>query len=187
MAVTASGLALALAIGGTAAQTVGTIKAGNAARRAGQAEQNAAESQAQILEYNAAVEELRAQDAITRGAEDEQRFRSLVRGAIGAQRAGFAAGNIDVGFGSAVDVQADAAKLGELDALTIRTNAAREAWGYQVSAEDLRRGADVTRKEGRAAAEAGRVAQGSSRWRATGDVLGTTGSLLESRYGFGRG
>lgn len=183
-----TGLAIALALtgAGTAVQTIGSIKAGNAAKRAGEASQRAAESQAQILEYNAAVDELRARDAILRGQEEEQRFRSVVRGAIGTQRAEFAAGNIDVGFGSALDVQADAAKLGELDALTIRTNAAREAWGYQVSAEDFRRGAGVTRQEGVAAREAGRVQQSASRFRAGADLLSTGGSLLMARYGWGR-
>lgn len=181
-----TGLAIGTAIAGTTMSVIGQVKAGNAAARMGEAEQRAANSQAELMEYNAAVEDLRATDAIFRGAEDEQRFRSMVRGAIGAQRAGFAAGNIDVGFGSAVDVQEDAAKLGELDALTIRTNAAREAWGYQVSAEDFRRGADITRKEGVAAAESGRVARGTSRWNATSTALGSAGSLLEARYGFGR-
>jgi hypothetical protein len=84
------------------------------------AEKEAADSQADLADYNAAVAELQAKDAETRGAEEANRFRKSVNVMVGAQRAGFAAGNIDVGFGSAVDVQADAAFLGELDALTIQ-------------------------------------------------------------------
>src|SRR3989304_3955374 len=58
--------------------------------------------------------------------------------------------------GAAADVQADAAFQGELDALTIRTNAAREAWGYQVQAEDLRTRATIAREEGVMLEAAGR-------------------------------
>lgn len=179
---------LALTLAGVSAgvQAVGSVKAGNAAKRAGEKRQEAAESEAQLADYNAAVAALQATDATQRGAQDEQRFRSGIRQVVGSQRAGFAAGNIDVGYGSAVDVQADATFLGELDALTIRTNAAREAWGYSVQAEDYRKRAEITRKEGVAVAAAGREEQKASRFAAAGTLVGTGASLLEARYGFGR-
>jgi len=174
---------LALAVGGAALNAVGSIKAGNAAKRAGQAQQDAANDAGDLADYNAQVADLQAQDAIARGADEEHRFRTRVRGAIGAQRAGFAASNIDVGYGSAVDVQADAAYLGELDALTIKTNAAREAWGYEVQGEDLRRRGQIARKEGKYALESGKAYQTASRYQAAGSILGTGASLLEARYG----
>lgn len=174
-------------LGGVAAvgKAYGSIKAGDAAARAGVAERESAESAAGLFDYNAAVADLQASDAIARGAEEENRFRAGVRGIVGAQRAGFAAGNVDVGFGSALDVQADAAYLGELDALTIRTNAAREAWGYKVEAEDLRRRGQITRKEGKNAELAGREQRLQSRIGAASTILGTAGSLVGQKYGFG--
>lgn len=182
---TTAGVMLGLGIAGMGVQTVGTIRAGNAAKKAGQAQQRAAEDEGALADYNAAVADLQAADAISRGAEDEQRFRSKVRLAIGAQRAGFAASNIDAGFGSAVDVQADAAVLGELDALTIRSNAAREAWGFTVQGENYRRGGEIARQGGAAMAAAGRAQQTASRWQAGSSLIGMAGSLLEARYGFG--
>lgn len=178
----------ALAISATT-QVVGAIKAGRAAKRAGEAGQAAAESQAELTDWNAQVADLQAADAEQRGAIEESRFREGVRVMIGSQRAGFAGGNIDVGFGSALDVQADAAYLGELDALTIRTNAAREAWGYKVQGQDLRRRAEITRKEGVNIAQAGREQQSASRWQAAGTIAGSAGdaSIMAQRYGFGRG
>lgn len=178
-------LALALAAGGAALSATGQIKAGNAAKRAGQAQRKAAESQGELADYNASVAEIQAKDAVARGQQEEQRFRTQVRGAVGAQRAGFAADNIDVGFGSAVDVQADAAYLGELDALTIRTNAAREAWGYKVEAFDSRKRGEIARKEGVYLEAAGKQQQSASRWGAAGTIVGTSSSLLAARYGFG--
>lgn len=177
-------LGLILAGAGTATQVIGQKKAGAAAERAGEAQKAASESQAQLADYNAAVADLQGKDALERGAEEESRFRTQIRSAIGSQRAGFAAGNIDVGFGSAVDVQADAAFLGELDALTIRTNAAREAWGYKVQGEDLRRRAEIARKEGVYLEAAGKQQASAANLGAFTSILGGGASLLQMRYGF---
>jgi hypothetical protein len=181
---TLTALSLILAGVGTATQVYGQVKAGKAQKKAGEAAQEAANSQAGLSDYNAEVATLQAQDAVDRGAVEESRFRTSVRGMIGQQRAGIAAGNIDVGFGSAVDVQADAAYLGELDALQLRTNAAREAWGYTVQAEDFRKRAAITRKEGVNLAEAGNQAKSAAYLGAVGSLVGGTSSLLQLRYGF---
>lgn len=158
-------------------------KAGQAQKKAGESEQASAESQAQLSEYNAAVADVQAADAEVRGEIDANRFRARTRGIIGEQRAGFAAGNIDVGFGSAVDVQADAAFLGELDALTVRTNAAREAWGMRVEGEDLRKQAEIQRKEGANAAAAGSERATQANWAAGGTLLNAGTSLVLAKYG----
>lgn len=167
-----TGIALGSVIVGTAVSMYGQKKAGDAAKAAG-------ESAAQQQEFNARVAELQADDALARGLDEESRFRTSVRGLIGSQRAGFAGQGVDVGVGSAADVQADAAYLGELDSLQIRANAEREAWGYRVEASDRRMAADVARKGGQAA-------QTASRWGMASTALGATSSLLMSRYGWDR-
>jgi len=161
----------------------GQWKAGKAAKKAGEAEQRAAESQAELLDFNAHVADQQAQDAIERGKQEESRFRQGVRAMVGEQRAGQAAGNINVNTGSAMDVQQDAAFLGELDALTISTNAAREAWGFKVQAYDTRQRARITRTEGANAAEVGKQQQSQARIGAVGGAVATGGSLLMQRYG----
>lgn len=180
-----AGLALALSAAGTGVNVIGGLKAGNAAKRAGEAQQRAADDSGALAGFNAQVAGLQADDAIARGVEEEQKFRGQIRSAIGAQRVNFAAGNIDVSTGSALDVQADAAFLGELDALTIAGNAAREAWGFKMQAEDLTRRGQIARKEGAAFAEAGRANQSASRWGAAGSIVSAGGSLLSQKYGFG--
>ena len=175
-------IAIALSAAAIATQVKGQKKQADAAKKTGELQQKAAESQAQVLDYNANVADLQATDAVERGAEEENRFRAQIRGTIGKQRAGFAAGNIDVSFGSAVDVQGDAAFLGELDALTIRTNAAREAWGYKVQATDIRKRAQVTRQEGVMMNEAGKVNANAAKWGMAGTILGGASSLMQLRY-----
>lgn len=177
-------IAIGLAVSGIALQAYGQHKAGQAAEKGAQAAARVSESEATLSEYNAGVAALQAKDAIARGVEQESRFRSQVRGAIGTQRAGFAASNVDVGFGSAVDVQADAAYLGELDSLTIRNNARREAWGYEVQSYDLKQRAAISRQGGQAQLEAGHIAATTANYAALGTIATGTGSLLMQRYGF---
>jgi len=198
--------ALIIAGVGTVVNAYGQYKAGKAAKkaakeaaketeRAGKAQKEAAESVASLSDYNAGVAQVQAQDAIERGAEAESRFRTQIRGVIGTQRANQAAGNIDVNYGSAVDVQADAAFLGEMDALQIRTNAARESWGYKVESHNYAMTASIQRKEGAnlalAAAAQARGIRASGNASATANYLGAgstllggTTSLLQMSYGF---
>lgn len=181
-----TGLMIASLVG-TGIQAVGGMKAANAQKKAGKLQREAMESQADLADFNANVADLQADDAVMRGELEEQRFRGLVRGAVGAQRVGFAAGNIDVSTGSAVDVQADAATLGELDALTIRSNARREAWGYKVQATDYRKRGEIARKEG-VYLEKGAASQATAtRINTAAGVIGNTSSILATRYGFGKG
>lgn len=51
---------------------------------------------------------------------------------IGSERAAMAANGVELDNGSALRIQGDTAKLGEVDALTIRNNAARAAYGYEL-------------------------------------------------------
>lgn len=172
MFATLTWIALGLMGAGTAINARGQIQSGNAARAAG-------EAAAQQHEFNAKAAEQQATDALAVGHDQESRFRGQVRGLLGSQRAGYAAQNVDVGVGSPVDVQRDAAHLGELDALQIRSNAQRQAWGFRMEAQDRRLAANVARKGGQAA-------QTASRYGAAGSILGTGSSLLLARYGWDR-
>lgn len=89
-----------------------------------------------LNEWNAQIAQLQAQDAIKRGEIAAERAGTQTGIMIGAERAGTAAGNIDANSGTAASIQADTAKFGALDELTIRNNAARQAWGYQTEAMD---------------------------------------------------
>ena len=118
-------------MGSSAAIAISTIYTANAQRQAGKASQR-------IAEWNADVAGKQADDAIARGRETERRQRIGIRQTIGTQRAAFAAQGVEVDDGSALEVAQDTAALGELDLMTIRNNAAREAWGYRVGESDYR-------------------------------------------------
>ncbi len=135
------------------------------------AQNQAGKKQREMFERNASFAEYQSQDALARGAVNVKRQRQATNQVIGAQRTSFAAQNVDVNQGSALDVQADAAYLGELDALTIKNNATKEAYGYHVQAEDY--------------LQRGKYAQQEGEMGALNTLLGGGSSLLLAKYGGG--
>lgn len=87
--------------------------------------------QSKVAKNNAIIQQRMAAYALSRGerAENEHRLRVAIM--ADRQKAELAAGGREIS-GSAYDVLQDTAAMGELDALTIRQNAANEAWGYEV-------------------------------------------------------
>lgn len=96
------------------------------------------EAQETLFEGNAKLAELNADDATRRGNEQANALRRQGRKIRGEQRAASAAQGIDPDSGTAGDIQDESARNVELDVITIKGNAWREAWGHKVQAEDLR-------------------------------------------------
>ncbi len=103
--------------------------------------QNAAE-----LERSARQAEAARLDALRRGQVAAARKRMEVGEVRGAQTVAFAAGGIDGTTGTALQVADATERVGELDALTIRANAVREAFGHQETARGLAMKAQNTRE-----------------------------------------
>lgn len=125
-----------------------------------------ADFQSGMMEQNAQFKLKTADETINAGntSADWQRVRAGQ--AVGTQRSVQAANGIDVNSGSAAQLQDDTAMLGELDALTIQNNAAREAYGYRVQAKQDILNASQTVQNGKTAA--------------MGSILGGFGSAFGS-------
>jgi len=93
-----------------------------------------AKFQAQQLEFNTKVAELQAEDAIAQGDQDAAALQRKARQLRGSQRAAFGASGVEVNSGSALSVQSDTEDMADIDAMTIKLNAARKAWGFKVDA-----------------------------------------------------
>ena len=145
---------------------LGGVLQARAQQQAGQAQQASANFQAQVARNNQIVAERQAQDAILRGAglETEKRFET--QRLIGQQRAALAANGVVVSQGSALDITAGTAGLGELDALTIRNNAQREAFGFRARGAGFAADATLLQTQGE---QANRAARSAS----FGTLLGT--------------
>lgn len=125
-------------------------------------------AQNELAQFNASYEEQLAKDTEALGVDEQNRFKQGIRMLIGSQRAAFAGQGVDVNQGSPVDVQADAAYLGQQDLERMRINTAREAWGHRQQAQNYRMG--------------GQNALNASRWGAASTAVGTASSLLQQRY-----
>lgn len=119
---------------GIALSAYQTVSGFQSAQRQASAASAQGQYQKTVFDANARMADLQGKDAIQRGQIAEQRQRLATRQEIGSTRAALAGQGVDVGTGSAADVQASEAAIGEIDALTIKNNAALENWGYKVEA-----------------------------------------------------
>jgi len=126
--------------------------------------------QAQVAKNNEKYSKWMAADAESRGSKEEDKQRERTGLIIGAQRASLGASGTDVNEGSALDLQVDAATLGEMDAITIRNNANREAWGHRVQASNFANEAKVAKSSQ------------SSPWLAVGSSLLGSASQVGGTY-----
>ena len=111
---------------------------------------------AAIADNNALVKEWQAQDALERGIIKEDFIRREVSHIQSRQVAAFAANGIKIEGGEDTlytgTVEAhtfDTEYIGEIDALTTRISAQREAFLYQHEANNLRAGAEFERYAGK--------------------------------------
>ena len=117
----------ALTLAGTGIGALGAIQQGQASSEAAKYNASIAAANAQIASQNATF-------AGEAGTAQVEQASLQNRSRVGAIEANQAASGLDVNKGSAVDVRSSAQQLGELNAITVRSNAARQAYGYQTQA-----------------------------------------------------
>lgn len=104
--------------------------------------------QAQVAMNNATIARQNARAALESGSYSESVSR-IKSGKLGAtQQTSYAANGIDVASGSAQDVMHSDAAMGEMDALMLRHNAMREAYGYKSQASMFDTEASMDRQAG---------------------------------------
>ena len=103
---------------------------------------------ADMANAQAGIAEQSSRDALTRGAADANAALQQANKTASSQRVAMAAGGVDVGSSTALDVLADTASAGAFDAAIAKNNAAREAYGYQVQAAMSRAEAKQARRQG---------------------------------------
>ncbi|WP_017773848.1 hypothetical protein [Paraburkholderia kururiensis] len=134
------------------------------------AQSSAAGYQAAVAQNNQKIANQNAQYAVQQGQIEEQAKRQQTAQLISQERAGAAAAGIDLNTGSPLREQGDTAKLGEIDALTIRNNAARAAYGYTVQGLDYGSQASLDQSASRAALTGGAL-------NAFGSIIGGASSV----------
>lgn len=104
-----------------------------------------------VANQNADIAEAQAEDAVNRGNIAADQRRREMRQRQGTQAATMGATGADFGSGNALDIFADTAQFGTLDALTTVNNAQREAYGYQVQGMNATAQGNAAQSQARAA------------------------------------
>lgn len=150
---------------------IGKLFQGGAGFAGALSEASAAELQGvyqrQQYETNRELSNMAASEAIRRGEQVVGKVRRESSAIAGAQRAALAAQGIDIGSGSAAEVQEQSRFAAEQDILTAKNNAWREAWGFKV--------------QGAQYGAQGRFAEAAGRATARSTIL--TGGLRSLGYG----
>lgn len=157
----------ATALGGVTG-AYGAITSANSAAAA--AKYNASEAQvnAGIAKQNAGISSQSGEEQV--GMESQK-----TRAEVGSTLANQAASGVDVNSDSAVDVRMSESELGQLDALNVRSNATREAFGYQTQASNFKNESSLDTFEAKNDASSGLV-------NAAGTLLGSAGTAASNFY-----
>jgi hypothetical protein len=139
----------------TAVVVVGASATAYSAYSQTRAANAAADYNAKVQERNAQIAEMQAKDATARGKLDEQKQRRQIVATMAAQKNAAAASGFTIDSESVQDNILDTAKYGELDAITVRRNAAMEAWGYRNQGANYSADAQLSQMSKRNATTAG--------------------------------
>lgn len=131
------------------------------------------QTQAYVADTNARIAELGAQTALSQGQQQVANLTLKAGQLKSSQRAAMAANGIDLGEGSAAEVQASTDIMKEIDTNTLTANAVRSAWGYRTQATNFQNDALMKR------AGADSISPGMA--TAT-SLLGSAGSVAGSWY-----
>jgi hypothetical protein len=151
----------------------------------GQAQSNMYKYQAGVAQVNAKVANQDAQYATEAGNVEATNSGLRTRAEVGTTRAGMAAGNVDINSGSGARVVSSETAIGQENEATIRANAAKRAYGFEVKAagDTATAGAmDVAATTsiesgdiGAISSVIGAAGSVSSKWLQAGQVFGATG------------
>jgi hypothetical protein len=157
---------MGLQLGGAATSAVGSFYSARNQR-------DNLKSQADLAEINARIAELGAESALNQGKQQVANLTLQAGRLKSSQRAAMAANGIDLGTGTAVEIQASTDLMKEIDADTARSNALRSAWGYRTQAANQRNTADMARASARSISPFGSAAT---------SLLGSASSVASSWY-----
>ena len=137
--------------------------------------------QNKVAKFNARQQENEAVNTRNAGVKAENKQRRATAELIARQRAQLGAANIELGSGSAFQLQDDAATLGEVDALTIRDN-------FENRASALDSGSTLSLAKGANAESAGQQSFNISLLSAAGTAgLGASGTTPAAGVDAGAG
>lgn len=145
---------ISIAAIGLGLSAYGTVQQANAAK-------DAANYQSKVAAGN---EQVAAQNATAAGAAGEAKAaisEQKTRAAVGAELAAQGSSGVDINSSTARAVRTSEDMTGQLDAQTIRSNAARQAYGYEVQGSGFQNNAAADTSTGKNDSSGGYIGAGS--------------------------
>lgn len=142
--------------------------------------------QAQVSQFNKQFADIDAHNALTNGYGQAARYQTIVDSTIGAGRAAYASQNVQVGYGTAGDVERDNRIAGLVNTLQIQKSARDQAVGYQAQSINLQLGGKMIQLQSNLqanAAQSGGIMQAASTAVAGYERSQSTGKGNTSRTG----
>lgn len=170
-----SGFETILAIAAIGSSIIGTGVSVMGAQQQAAAQRQQADYAAAVAQNNKTLAERAANDALQRGQIEEANQRRKTEALKGRQRAVLAANGVALDTGTPLDVLSDSAGFGELDALTVRANAEREALGFRTQGMNFQNEANLNMLKS-SNADAG-LASASA-------IIGGVGTVAKQWYSF---
>lgn len=159
-----------MAVAAVASSVMGAGEKAAGAKQAAAAQSAAAGYNAQVADQNAQVNLQNASLTASEGDINAGTQGQKERAQIGATLAGQGASGVNVNSGSAVNVRASEAMVGQQNVMQIRADAARKAYGYETAAYGDESQAELDRSSAKNATTAGKI-------NAQGDILGGVSSV----------
>lgn len=189
-----AGVGTAASVGSAIAGIAGAGTKAAGQVQAGQVQAQQANYQADIADYNGNVAAYQAQvaqnNALTARMAGERTVQaglaqSAIQGlqaaaTVGKIKAGQAANNIDVNTGSAVEVRADAAAAGKVNAETTLSNAQLQNWGYRATASNYEAEAGLQKASQGLQQSNANFYRSMAGQAQTGANIGAVGTLLDA-------
>ena len=134
--------------------------------------------QADMADINARIAELGAQQELLNGQEQIGQLTLAAGKLKSRQRVTLAANGVDLGEGSAAELQASTDIMKEIDVNTVRANAVRSAWGYRTRSVNYQNESTISRAS----------ADGVNPTASAGmSLLGSAGQVASTWYLMNRG
>jgi len=162
---------------GLALSAVSAVTSFMGGRAAAKSAKSQGEYQAAVARNNQVLAERAATDARKRGDAAAKSARQDTEKLKGRQRAVLAANGVVVDRDSALDITGETSEIGELDALTIRNNAEREAVGLEQQGQNFGSEAQMRLATGMGEASAARV-------NSFGTFLGNSSRVADRWYSY---
>lgn len=142
---------------GMAASIGGSLLSASGEKKKGEATSQMYTYQAGIADLNRRIAQGNRDYSIYAGGEEAKRFGMKSAQLAGSIKAKQGASGIDVNAGSTVEVQKGQKQVSDLDMATIRNNAARKAYTYELEAETASKQGEMYRAASANSLEAGNI------------------------------